>query len=58
MFEGDNLKLKKVGSKEIAYKRAKRFYLLPRGDLSHICMGHTLINWLGFMIWIRPAPPK
>lgn len=35
---------------------SKRFYLLPRADLSW--PGRGLFNWLGILAFYQPAPPK
>ncbi|MFD1679951.1 MULTISPECIES: hypothetical protein [Pseudomonas] len=45
-----------VRSKQVEIRAAKRFRLLPRGDFS--APGHALMNWLGVVVFIKPAPPK
>ena len=45
-----------VRSRQVEIKSAKRFRLLPGGDFS--VPGYALMNWLGLMIFIKPAPPK
>ena len=44
-----------VRAKQVEIKAAKRFRLLPGGDFAP---GHVLMNWLGVMVFIKPAPPK
>jgi hypothetical protein len=44
-----------VLSKQVEIKFAKKFWLIPLGDLS--APGHALINWLGVLVFIKPAPP-
>jgi hypothetical protein len=44
-----------VCSKQVEIKAAKKFWLIPLGDFS--APGHTLMNWLGMLIFIKPAPP-
>lgn len=43
-----------VRSKQVEIRAAKRFRLLPRGDFS--APGHALMNWLGVVVFIKPAP--
>lgn len=44
-----------VRSKQVEIKAAKRFRFMPRGDFS--APGHALMNWLGVMVFIKPASP-
>lgn len=44
-----------VRKKQVEIKTAKRFRLIPGGDLS--VPGHTLMSWLGVMVFIKPALP-
>lgn len=43
-------------SKQVEIKAAKRFRLIPGGDIS--APGHVLMNWLGVVVFIKPAPTK
>jgi hypothetical protein len=43
-------------TKQVELKAAKRFRLIPGWDFS--VPGHKLMNWLGLMLFIKPAPPK
>jgi hypothetical protein len=45
-----------IRSKQVEIRASKRFRLLPGGDFS--APGHVLMNWLGVMVFIKPAPPK
>ncbi|MFU5648573.1 hypothetical protein ACM7UU_24940 [Pseudomonas aeruginosa] len=45
-----------VRSKQVEIKAAMRFRLLPGGDFS--VPGHALMNWLGVIVFIKPAPPN
>jgi len=45
-----------VRSKQVEIRASRRFYLIPGGDFS--VPGHALMNWLGVMVFIKPAPPK